>query len=566
MWKRWDEEPVLKSRKHLFLNALSYIILNRANIKKREENKMGVYIFLDIMPNHISEESWESVYEESLALINAYPFMDKFIDEHTFDSTWVYVDRAGETELDYPPGKPQTGWHVFGDLKSMMTAESFELVKDLGYYQGKSRVDDEYDDILAEQIFHATDSYEDFQKRQFDDVRVFDGKTQGYPHHIYMLAIACLIESRFPGHAIVYGDISIGQMEKAVAWANSILKSPIHITERTDNKKLLKRINKIIKDDAIALEAFMRLTYHDEDFKLGEFVREHFNAETITAYYTKCFSRYEPEQIGFRSDLLEFINQGYSLETACDICVLDPDGCSYDSEAFIKAVLSMEWRTEEANPREDLPFYKDAHSEEPDTVSSQFGNVFMQMAGIQDSVKSKLTYREVAAILQEKLARPVQIEDKIKEEEEMDEEIDALMKELGLDDNSKASESEAITYEIDDLDDLLQWERGDTVHPELEKSLGAMKDFVEGSMERNKEYYTKFQSFDERKKMNFLVKSNRFFYISKQAWDQMMNNMHDPQLTHANFAILTIKSDELNTNKLCKALVNNQELLKEYIL
>src|SRR5690625_7613342 len=102
----------------------------------------------------------------------------------------------------------------------MMTAESVKLVKDLKFYRHK-RTDDVYDDILVEQIVHETDSgWELYEKRDFGEMQVFDGKTQGYRHHVHLLAIACLIESRFPEHASVYGDISIGQMEKAVEWAN----------------------------------------------------------------------------------------------------------------------------------------------------------------------------------------------------------------------------------------------------------------------------------------------------------------------------------------------------------
>src|SRR5699024_5912617 len=152
----------------------------------------------------------------SLELINAYRFMDKFVDEETYEASWIYVDRAEEKVLPYRFEGSRTGWHIFGDLESMMTAESVKLVKDRKFYRHK-RTDDGYDDILAKQIFRETDSgWEQYEKRDFGEMQVFDGKTQGYPHHVYLLAIACLIESRLPEHAIVYGDISIGQMEKAV--------------------------------------------------------------------------------------------------------------------------------------------------------------------------------------------------------------------------------------------------------------------------------------------------------------------------------------------------------------
>src|SRR5690625_7812133 len=117
----------------------------------------------------------------------------------------------------------------------MMTAESVKLVKDLKFYRHK-RTDDGYDDILAKQIFHETDSgWEQYEKRDFGEMQVFDGKTQEYPHHDYLLAITCLIESRFPVHAIAYGDISIRDIAKTVEYTNTILENPINMPNRAAN-------------------------------------------------------------------------------------------------------------------------------------------------------------------------------------------------------------------------------------------------------------------------------------------------------------------------------------------
>lgn len=518
------------------------------------------------MPNHISEEAWKAVYKESLQLINAYPFMDKIVDEVTYDESWIYVDRVKERVLRSSSENPLKGWHIFGDLESMMTAESVELFKNLEYYRHNYREGAGYDDILAEKVFFEIDSnWKKYERRTFDNVRVFDGKTQGYPHHLYLLAIACLIESRFPKHAVVYGDLSIGQMESAVEWANSILDKPIQVTERTDNNKLLSRIRRIIDDEMDILKAFIGLTFHDKNMRLGEFVREHFSMETITAYYTERFKRHKPEQLGFQIDLREFIDQGYSLAKACDICVLDSDGCNYDVDDFIETVLSMQWRTEEEIPRKDLPVYKDAGSEEPDTVHSQFGHVFLHMAGIQESVKSTMTYDEVAAVLEEKLGRTVEVEDKLKEEEEVDEAVKALMESLGIDEDLM-EEEETVTYDINTFDDLMFWKSGDTMHPNIKENLSKAKSFYERMMEEEKEYFAMFQSADEKERIKFLIRCNRYFYIRKSAWDQIINNIHDRELSNANFFALSVKAEELSTNEFYKALVNNQLLLKDYLI
>lgn len=175
---------------------------------------MGVMIFLNIMPNHIGESAWGKVYDETLELVNAYPFVDKIFDRHSYDCDWAYLSRTKERKISFADN--HWGWHTIGDEQSLRLEESFMLIKDLHYYRNNASQDGNCDDILFSGINNYPVENEYLEQLKVDDVIVFDAKTQGEPYHIPLLAIACLIESRFPRHVIVSGDISIGQMEKAV--------------------------------------------------------------------------------------------------------------------------------------------------------------------------------------------------------------------------------------------------------------------------------------------------------------------------------------------------------------
>ncbi|GIN57218.1 hypothetical protein [Lederbergia ruris] len=50
---------------------------------------------MDIMPHHIEEKAWEEVYEETLQLIQSYPFMDDYVDEETYDCKWTSGQSIG---------------------------------------------------------------------------------------------------------------------------------------------------------------------------------------------------------------------------------------------------------------------------------------------------------------------------------------------------------------------------------------------------------------------------------------------------------------------------------------
>ena len=532
---------------------------------------MGVYIFMSILPDKIGKEEWEKVYEESLELINAYPFMDSTIDQESYDILWKYVHRATEKNIRISHNEHSIGWHVFGDYETLLGAESVSLLKDIEYYREWKDKNESCDDILTMKINERLFYWEEELKLPVTSTTIFDGKTQGFPHHIPLLAIACLIESRFPKYAIVWGDITIGQMKKAIDWANSILTHPIQLTERANNKILLERIRSIVQDDRTALKAFMALTMHNKDFRLGDFIKEHFDRSTLTAYYTAHFSQYNIETFGFHDALRNFFDLGFSIDQACDICVLDPNGCRYDAEIFAEAVLSMLWPIDKKDLNQRLSESDEAENETPDTVYSQFGRTFLKMAGVQEGVKTNFTSHDVTAILQSKLGHVVNIPSLLKNKKEKeaqdgidDKDVADFYEQLKV--NLDKTDAELKAYTISDLDDLILWKKGDSLHPNIEKAIKRIKDFVDEGKNRRQSSYDEFHSYENNKKIKWLIHLNDYFYIRKETWDYYIANIHQSDVIDSLFGLLIIKTDELNTNKLCKAIVNNVDLFKAYMV
>jgi len=530
---------------------------------------MGVYITLNILPNKIGKKEWENVYGESLKLIQGYSFMDSSVDVETYGIQWQFVHRTEEREMEHAFGKKSRGWHVFGDYKTMLAAESFGLFRDIEIYRNGKNDHENCDDILAELINNKVYYNQEHQQIPVNSIDVFNNKTQGFPHHIYLLGIACLIESRFPKYAAIEGDVSIGQMKKAIDWANSILENPIYLTERADNLKVLDRISSIVQDEFVVLKSFMGLTMHGEDFRLGEFIREQFNTDTICAYFTNQFREYDVETLGFHSILTDFFHLGFSIEMACEICVLNSKGCQYDAEIFAEAVLSMQWPKEKGDLSNETHLDLEPYRTTPDTVDSQFGEIILKMAGVQESVRSNISYEEVKDVLQAKLGKLVDITELLKNNEKNydeaeDSEIDKLISQLEENMNKLTPESTA--YTISDLDNLILWEKGDTLHPTIEKELERLKEFVNETIGNNSELYAEFHSYDDHTKVKKLIQLNRYFYLRKETWDYYIDHIHQTDLIDTLYGILVIKADERNANKLCKAVINNVSLLKEYVL
>ncbi|WP_191276183.1 hypothetical protein [Neobacillus kokaensis] len=118
-------------------------------------------------------------------------------------------------------------------MKSKRFAETFKLYRDICHYQS-GQLERNRNDILFEEDRLMID--------------VFSSKTQGFEYHLYILAIAMLIESRLPNNALVNGNIDYDQCVKAKQWADQYLSSLIEIPVRVDVDKLLSRTAQI-KDE-----------------------------------------------------------------------------------------------------------------------------------------------------------------------------------------------------------------------------------------------------------------------------------------------------------------------------
>ena len=185
---------------------------------------MGVFLYLDLIPGRIDKQAWADVYEESLKLIGAYPFASLTYNEIDGCQRFIYSSSV-EYKKDDPQGRH---WQVVGDLVSKKTAEPFELYYDLDYYL--VRCNRKTEDILLDLA------------REQPAGSVFCNETEYLDYHFPLLAIAMLIETRFPYYAVVGGDLSLGDAQRAKRWAEPILGYPLAIPVLLDPDKAVERL------------------------------------------------------------------------------------------------------------------------------------------------------------------------------------------------------------------------------------------------------------------------------------------------------------------------------------
>lgn len=523
---------------------------------------MGIYISLNIIPDQISAKDWDSVYKEAEQLINAYPFLDIFSDENSYDCSWNYADSPSEKPIKYCNNN--IGFRMCGDLVTMESGESFELIKDLNYYRSDLKPKEKNIDILQFYTDHFNGTAD-----------VFDDKTQGYDYHLYILAIACLIEDRLKPYALVHGDISRGQMEVAIEWANNILKKPIHISERANNEKLLARIKKFASDELTALKLFMDTTLNAKDYQLGCFIRNNLSEASIISYYTEKVTEYQIGTFGFSNILTEYLNMGNDLVALCDICT-GKDSDVDTIALFIKTIfkLGVHLKLDESVRSEQRRLEKltrleadDPYSETSDTVGSMFGKFFslMNSGNIRQS-NMYVGVEKLVEIFKEKFGSRLDVDAEVSKyiDKEHKEDPKEFSAESLLTDNQKTQIIER--YDIENLDSLILWEPGMTIRPQLEKFILQVKDFVEGDIHEDLEALLEKERANKKERMKRLITYNKHFLISKKNWDYIEEKIADFNFFNKIMRILLIDAREININRLVLSLFNNNKLLEKYIL
>jgi hypothetical protein len=139
------------------------------------------------------------------------------------------------------------------------------------------------------------------------------------------------------------------------------------------------------------------------------------------------------------------------------------------------------------------------------------------------------------------------------------EKVELIMDELEL--------SPAHGYDIDQVEGLIGWTWGDRIHPRIMEKLGRVSAYITGvGREMFREELERFHAGDQRKKEVMLVSRCRSFYIHKKAWDFILSLKNRSGQQELVYLLLSVKADEYSVYHICKALANNTELLRAFIL
>lgn len=495
---------------------------------------MGIVINI-VLSKSLTQEEWEPVYEETVKLAEVFPLVEIREEEihgiltnclaPTKERTYTYR-RRGRKEKTYK------GWSAVGDYVTMKTAEDHMLVRNM---VDDAKVNPNAGDAMR--LFLPSRLPNDFE---YDDKEydrqwhyLWDAKTQGEPYHILLLAIACTIQARLGKKAYIEGNITLGQCRKAVEIANEVLDEPILMPEQCDLNRFYERVDRLPFEELLKYKVFQELYLGAKNAEFGNFVREKYSAGTLMEYWKERFQSRKIGSTGYHRVMKDFMLSGYSLRELCEVVDFsegkdiggkkkkkgknaeqnekEPRKSVYDR--FVKSILDAKLHQKEKNTIDYLEVPPE--EEHPYGVTALFAQTLLGGLIRNKKIDRYIPLEEIRETLQECIGDKCSVDallDEYVAKEAAEEAIsyDKIMGEEGEDKSARderlkcavhqdayevliqsmesrmdVEQKEQENYDIKEWENLLDYQAGNRILPEMYEQLEDWLSFYHEVSEEN---------------------------------------------------------------------------------
>jgi hypothetical protein len=512
---------------------------------------MGIFIYLSVS-HAVTPEEWEKVYQEALFLARNFPLAEiRSVPIHGVNTRCLVHTDEREHRSIGQGGQTYLAWYANGDSLSLKTAEMYSLRRNLV-------TDATYEPDAGDAMLDAVTAYMDYP---WDDARfqqaygLWGAKTQGEPYHLYLLAIACLIEDRLGTKAFVYGDITRGQCKKAVELANKYLSRPIRLPDRCSPYLLCTRVSRLPfpADEQIAI--YVRFYLGAKDAQFGEYMRYTFSEKPLDSYWTQ---RFEDDRVGtgsFHAAFSDYLGWGFSLEKLFRFIKLAEDGS--DHEAFINCVMDAQLHVKEKDCSDALAI--DPDSEAPYsiyTLLAQFAFGGARNRKIDRYIPLEDIRRTLRHFLGDKCNVDGIIDAYLADADRKD---DSELLNRVLDKSVEKLRQDEETYDVSDYTQLRFYEKGDSILPAIAKSLGASRRFLDSLLAEPT--FAELMAENAHKRCEWLANHNHSLRLRDTDWEHIYSDIKQNPISFSRYYPLIradCRSEELMD--MCTALMLNDAL------
>lgn len=534
---------------------------------------MGIFIHMSVSKS-VTKREWEKVYKETLQLVKAFPLAERRKIKCKGIETICLVPTVERKQTyGWHNENIRLGWFADGDYETLHTAERYALYRDMIQ-------DDEVEIDAGDALLGALPAYSKFE---WDDPRcshtydIWGAKTQGEPYHMYLLAIACLIEARLGEKAFVYGDITRGQCRKAVELANKYLKNPIAVPDRCDMERFYKRVSNLQLNEHEQFIVFERLYLGTKDHKYGEYIRDKYSDEILYKYWQDAFDKYYIGTKGFDDYINEYLLWGFDLGRLCRLINYNDKDNVPHYEKFVQRIMDAKLHLKSKNCEDVLKI--DQEESEPYsiyTLMAQFAFIgaenkkvdrYIPIDELKNILLSELGDKcNVEAIIEEYLYKEEQEQEIKISKDDTDADLEALCQQDAsevfkqmMDIKRQDMIDERGKYNITTHEDLMYYETGDSIEPNL---LNALKQsFILYDSIAREDFYTELVSLPAKTRCRWLVKQNRSILIREQDWNKIFTDIEEKEKSFSRYyPMMRLKLDHDDLIYMTIAIALNDEL------
>lgn len=535
---------------------------------------MGIFINIALSKS-VTRKEWEEVYQETLQLVKAFPLAERReVSVQGIPTMCLVRTEEREEQWGWLRRETRRGWFADGDYEYLCTAENYFLPCNLV-------TEDQYEENAPDAMLASLPAY--LEGYDWNDDRfghcysLWGAKTQGEPYHMYLLSIACLIESRLGRKAYVYGDITKGQCERAVRMANAHLEQKIHTPDRCDKERLFARVADLSLTETEQLRIYACMYLGRRDAEFGTSVRDYFSNQACDEYWENRFKGLRISTMGFNKVIKEYLLWGFGLKEMCSfVRFIDDDGESHYKD-FVKVIMDAQLHHRNKDCTDMLEI--DPDEERPYGIDILFAQLALGGARnrkIDRYIPIEQIRSELSHAIGDRCPVDKLIDACLQEEDAL--ELPDLFGETSEEDIQKVAErdpsyvltevlrkrqavlkEDSEKYDISESEDLPYYEAGDTVHPGLMDVVGESLAFYRGLLAEDG--YLELMAKSPEERCLWLARTNRCLLLRDKDWEKIYADIVGcPESFGRYYPMVRVKADSEELRCMVRAFVINDAL------
>lgn len=505
---------------------------------------MGIFIRFSADSSKISRQAWEAVFDEALKVAQAGKLCA--VERREYDYNRYFVGVPSTPKDGYYCGR---GIEITGELETGSSMETHVIPQSLGVDAPETTSD--YSTLIK-----YLSEPEQYGLKEPKLTSILHNKTQGTRGHIWLLAMACVFCDAFPDATFLYGDITAGQVYRALALAEDVLGRELKLPVAFDMEVLLPRVRALAQgDELMTARLFDKIYqgYRDEEY--NDFIKEQFSHDTL---YTMFRAKATNETI--HGILKDWMLLDLPLREVAQMLVSDSEGPQHSPEEFVKEILKAKLHVED-KPTYDAA-HADNHNDIPDGVDMLFSRMAAMMFGIRNwAIDRYIPLEQLKADCVAAFGDRCDIEALFADTEA---ELEADEHQKAAQDIYRRIDDEAEKrecYEIYDPEDMFDWTPGCSVDPKLLESFVRL---FKQAYEVTAEIRTEFSAADQDERIEMLIELGGMkVLLSEKRWDDIFEHVMDDDTMLRYITLFGIGWNGSGIPTMCRALLYNDELYEE---